>query len=111
MSISVSMWTKGLVVKERIDRQELCAQVAPCSLHFQIIIENPIELLRIDVEILDINDNTTVFSNKDIRIEISEGSLSGARFPLENAMDPDVGINSIQTYSLLPSDLKQHSHA
>ncbi|XP_045548330.1 protocadherin gamma-A10 isoform X10 [Salmo salar] len=103
-----------LVVKERIDREELCAQVAPCSLHFQIILENPVELHRIDVEILDINDNTPVFSNKDIRIEISEGSLSGARFPLENAMDPDVGINSIQTYSLLPSDhftLKQHSHA
>uniref|UniRef100_A0A3P8YK51 Cadherin domain-containing protein n=1 Tax=Esox lucius TaxID=8010 RepID=A0A3P8YK51_ESOLU len=103
-----------LVVKERIDREELCGQVTPCSLHFQIILENPFELHRIDVEILDINDNTPVFPNKEIRIEISEGSLVGARFPLENAMDPDVGMNSIQTYSLLPSDhftLKQHSHA
>ncbi|XP_041741987.2 protocadherin beta-16 isoform X12 [Coregonus clupeaformis] len=103
----------SLVVKERIDREELCAQVTPCSLHFQIILENPVELHRIDVEILDINDNSPAFHNKEIRIEISEGSLSGAQFPLENAMDPDVGINSIQTYSLLPSDhftLKQHSH-
>ncbi|CDQ57096.1 unnamed protein product [Oncorhynchus mykiss] len=100
--IGINVDKGTLVVKERRDKQELCAQVAPCSLHFRIIIENPIELLRIDVEILHINDNTTVFSNKDIRIEISEGSLSGARFPLENAMEPDVGINSIQTYSLLP---------
>ncbi len=30
-----------LVVKERIDREELCAQVSPCSLHFQIILETP----------------------------------------------------------------------
>uniref|UniRef100_A0AAY5KVM2 Cadherin domain-containing protein n=1 Tax=Esox lucius TaxID=8010 RepID=A0AAY5KVM2_ESOLU len=64
--------------------------------------------------ILDINDNSPVFPNKEIRLQISEGSLSGARFPLENAMDPDVGMNSIQTYSLIPSDhfiLKQHSHS
>ncbi|XP_045572933.1 protocadherin beta-16 isoform X25 [Salmo salar] len=103
-----------LVVKDRIDREELCAQVAPCSLHFQIILENPVELHRIDVEILDINDNSPVFPSKEIRLQISEVSLSGARFPLENAMDPDVEMNSIQTYSLLPSDhftLKQHSHS
>ncbi|XP_071194241.1 protocadherin gamma-A11-like isoform X11 [Salvelinus alpinus] len=103
-----------LHVKDRIDREELCAQVAPCSLHFQIILENPVELHRIVVEILDINDNSPVFPSKEIRLQISEGSLSGARFPLENAMDPDVEMNSIQTYSLLPSDhftLKQHSHS
>ncbi|XP_064837352.1 protocadherin beta-16-like isoform X21 [Oncorhynchus masou masou] len=103
-----------LLVKDRIDREELCAQVAPCSLHFQIILENPVELHRIDVEILDINDNSPVFPSKEIRLQISEGSLSGTRFPLENAMDPDVEMNSIQTYSLLPSDhftLKQHSHS
>ncbi len=50
-----------LVVKERIDREELCAQVSPCSLHFQIILENPMELHRIDVEILDINDPRSRF--------------------------------------------------
>lgn len=48
--IGINVDKGTLVVKERIDRQELCAQVAPCSLHFQIILENPIELLRIDVE-------------------------------------------------------------
>ncbi len=53
-----------LVVKERIDREELCAQVSPCSLHFQIILENPMELHRIDVEILDINDHAPVFMKK-----------------------------------------------
>ncbi len=53
-----------LVVKERIDREELCAQVSPCSLHFQIILENPMELHRIDVEILDINDHAPVLLEK-----------------------------------------------
>ncbi|XP_055033342.2 protocadherin gamma-A11 isoform X2 [Misgurnus anguillicaudatus] len=93
-----------LVVKERIDREELCAQVSPCSLHFQIILENPMELHRIDVEILDINDHAPVFMKKEITFQISESALSGARFSIDSAKDPDVGLNSIQTYKLNPTD-------
>uniref|UniRef100_A0A671P9X4 Cadherin domain-containing protein n=1 Tax=Sinocyclocheilus anshuiensis TaxID=1608454 RepID=A0A671P9X4_9TELE len=93
-----------LLVKERIDREELCAQVSPCSLHFQIILENPMELHRIDVEILDINDHAPVFMKKEITFQISESALSGARYSIDSANDPDVGLNSIQTYKLTPSD-------
>ncbi|XP_073668234.1 protocadherin gamma-A11-like isoform X4 [Paramisgurnus dabryanus] len=93
-----------LVVKERIDREELCAQVSPCSLHFQIILENPMELHRIDVEILDINDHAPGFMKKEITLEISESALSGARFSIDSANDPDVGLNSIQKYKLNPTD-------
>ncbi|XP_036379000.1 protocadherin gamma-A11-like [Megalops cyprinoides] len=93
-----------LVVKERIDREELCAQVSPCSLHFQIILENPMELHSIVVEILDINDNAPFFADKKIELQISESAVSGARFSLESAKDPDVGENSLQRYTLNPSD-------
>uniref|UniRef100_A0A8C1ZMU0 Cadherin domain-containing protein n=1 Tax=Cyprinus carpio TaxID=7962 RepID=A0A8C1ZMU0_CYPCA len=103
-----------LVVKERIDREELCAQVSPCSLHFQIILENPMELHRIDVEILDINDHAPVFLKKEINFQISELALPGARYSIDSAKDPDVGLNSLQTYKLNPNDhfvLKTLSHA
>ncbi|XP_037398897.1 protocadherin gamma-A11-like isoform X3 [Pygocentrus nattereri] len=93
-----------LVVRERIDREELCAQVTPCSLHFQIILENPMELHRIDVEILDINDHAPVFDRKDISIEIKESMVSGSLFSLESAHDPDVGQNTLQRYTLNPTD-------
>uniref|UniRef100_A0A8C1RGG3 Cadherin domain-containing protein n=1 Tax=Cyprinus carpio TaxID=7962 RepID=A0A8C1RGG3_CYPCA len=102
-----------LVVKERIDREELCAQVSPCSLHFQIILENPMELHRVDVEILDINDHAPVFKKKEITFQISESALSGARYSIDSAKDPDVGLNSLQTYRLNPNDhfvLKTLSH-
>ncbi|XP_026095429.1 protocadherin gamma-A5-like isoform X9 [Carassius auratus] len=102
-----------LVVKERIDREELCAQVSPCSLHFQIILENPMELHRIDVEILDINDHAPSFMNKEISFQIIESALSGARYSIDSANDPDVGLNSLQTYRLNPNDhfvLKTLSH-
>ncbi|XP_026186692.1 protocadherin gamma-A11-like [Mastacembelus armatus] len=93
-----------LVVAKRIDREELCKQVSPCSLHFQIILENPMELHRIDVEITDINDNAPFFSTKEYSFQVSESALPGARYSLESAKDPDVAPNSLQTYKLNPTD-------
>ncbi|XP_057205170.1 protocadherin gamma-A11-like isoform X6 [Triplophysa rosa] len=93
-----------LIVKERIDREELCAQITPCSLHFQIILENPMELHRIDVEILDINDHAPIFARKEIDFQISESAVPGARFSLDSAQDPDTGTNALQSYMLIPTD-------
>uniref|UniRef100_A0A8P4GPU0 Cadherin domain-containing protein n=1 Tax=Dicentrarchus labrax TaxID=13489 RepID=A0A8P4GPU0_DICLA len=93
-----------LVVAKRIDREELCKQVSPCSLHFQIILENPMELHRIDVEITDINDNAPFFSKKEYSFQVSESASQGARYSLESARDPDVAHNTIQTYKLNPTD-------
>ncbi|XP_029020954.1 protocadherin gamma-A11-like isoform X33 [Betta splendens] len=93
-----------LVVAKRIDREELCKQVSPCSLHFQIILENPMELHRIDVEIKDINDNAPFFSKKEYSFQVSESAIPGTRYSLESAKDPDVAHNSIQTYKLNPTD-------
>ncbi|XP_070819260.1 protocadherin gamma-A11-like isoform X32 [Chaetodon trifascialis] len=93
-----------LVVAKRIDREELCKQVSPCSLHFQIILENPMELHRIDVEIADINDNAPYFSKKEYSFQVIESASPGARYSLESARDPDVAQNTIQTYKLNPTD-------
>ncbi|XP_072524702.1 protocadherin gamma-A11-like [Salminus brasiliensis] len=93
-----------LEVRERIDREELCAQVTPCSLHFQIILENPMELHRINVEIFDINDHAPVFDRKEINLEIMEYAVTGSRFSLGSAHDPDVGHNTLQRYTLNPTD-------
>ncbi|NXR92795.1 PCDGK protein, partial [Hypocryptadius cinnamomeus] len=90
----------ALLVNERIDREELCGALSPCSLGFEIVVENPLELYSGTVEIQDINDNDPVFPSSQARLEISESVAAGARFPLESAQDPDVGINSLQTYQL-----------
>ncbi|KAM8732191.1 protocadherin gamma-A11-like isoform 34-T34 [Acanthopagrus schlegelii] len=93
-----------LVVAKRIDREELCKQVSPCSLHFQIILEKPMELHRIDVEITDINDNAPFFPKKEYNFQVIESASPGARYSLESARDPDVAHNTIQTYKLNPTD-------
>nr|XP_061793125.1 protocadherin gamma-A3-like [Nerophis lumbriciformis] len=107
---------KGLlVVNDRIDREQLCRDVTPCSFSFEIILENPIELHRITVEVLDINDHAPMFPNKDksLIFEISEGVAVGVRFPLRSAEDQDVGQNTLQNYILSPNDnflLNQHAN-
>ncbi|XP_033908542.2 protocadherin gamma-A11-like isoform X3 [Acipenser ruthenus] len=93
-----------LVVKERIDREQLCGQDSPCSFSFEIILENPMQLYRVIVEIRDINDNAPTFPRNEIKLEISESSVPGANFLLESAVDPDVGVNALQSYTLKPSD-------
>ncbi|XP_024919194.1 protocadherin gamma-A4-like isoform X14 [Cynoglossus semilaevis] len=103
-----------LVVNERIDREELCGDVTPCSFSFEIILENPIELHRVTVEILDVNDHAPTFKNKIISLEISESATVGSHFDLESAYDPDAGNNGLQNYVLSTNDnfvLKQQSNA
>ncbi|XP_045574155.1 protocadherin beta-16 isoform X27 [Salmo salar] len=100
-----------LLIKERIDREALCVQTTPCALHFQIIMENPIEFYRITIEIIDMNDNAPVFQKDSMKFEISESAVTGAKFVLERAFDSDIGRNGLQSYSLNPTDhfvLKLH---
>ena len=104
-----------LVVNERIDREQLCGDVTPCSFSFEVILENPMELHRITVEVLDINDHAPVFPKKDkpISFEISESAVVGVQFPLQSAEDLDVGQNALQDYVLSPNDnfiLRQHAN-
>ncbi|CAJ1058679.1 protocadherin beta-16-like [Xyrichtys novacula] len=93
-----------LLIKDRIDREALCGQTMPCALHFQMILENPIEIYTVTVEITDINDNPPTFERGEMKFEISESALTGARFVLEKAIDNDVGINGLSSYALKPSD-------
>nr|XP_046262573.1 protocadherin beta-16-like isoform X2 [Scatophagus argus] len=103
-----------LLIKEKIDREALCRQTTPCALHFQITLENPLELFPVTVEITDINDNAPVFQKEERMFEISESAVIGSKFMLEKAIDPDIGLNGLQRYTLKPSDnfvLKLHTQS
>ncbi|XP_036379468.1 protocadherin gamma-C5-like isoform X4 [Megalops cyprinoides] len=97
---SVDLGKGELIVSERIDRETLCGQSASCVLPLEAIIENPLELYRVDVEIQDINDNAPNFQRNVIILNVPESTLPGARFPLELAYDPDVASNSLRSYTL-----------
>ncbi|XP_026049511.1 protocadherin gamma-C5-like isoform X42 [Astatotilapia calliptera] len=97
---SVDAGKGELLVNDRIDREALCGQSASCVLPLQVVIENPLQLHRIEVEIRDVNDNAPSFLKSDHIIEIAESTAVGVRFPLEMAVDPDVGSNGLKTYTL-----------
>ncbi|XP_055744847.1 protocadherin alpha-2-like isoform X14 [Salvelinus fontinalis] len=93
-----------LYVNERIDREELCPNTVKCSLNIQAILSHPMLLHRIDVTILDINDNAPSFLEKLHILNIAESSFPGERYPLAIANDADTGINSVKSYRLSPNE-------
>ncbi|XP_041049368.1 protocadherin beta-15-like isoform X8 [Carcharodon carcharias] len=102
--LDVNLDSGILVVKEKIDREQLCGPSPVCTLSFEAVIENPLNVYHFQVEILDVNDNAPSFPKSQFRLEISEVAVQGARFALESAQDPDVGINSLQTYQLVANE-------
>ncbi|XP_032929368.1 protocadherin gamma-B5-like [Catharus ustulatus] len=90
----------NLYVNERLDREEMCGASATCSISFEALVHNPLNIFRVEVAIEDVNDNSPVFSNAALELDIGEWTHPGARFPLEMAQDADVGKNSLLIYRL-----------
>ncbi|XP_073677262.1 protocadherin beta-15-like [Garra rufa] len=96
-----------LVVSERIDREKLCGDITPCSFSFEIILENPIELHQVTVEIIDDqNDNAPqvlypVQSGASVVAEIVPRSADvGYLVTKVVAVDVDSGQNAWLSYKL-----------
>ncbi|XP_059846741.1 protocadherin alpha-C2-like [Hypanus sabinus] len=93
-----------LFVNEVIDRELACVQSPTCFMNLEVVVENPLELYRIEVEILDVNDNSPSFPNAEIRLEVLESAPPRTRFLLQSAHDPDLDINSVRFYYLNPNE-------
>ncbi|XP_036069805.1 protocadherin beta-16-like, partial [Oryzias melastigma] len=92
--------TGDLIVAERMDRESLCGKKVTCILKEELVLENPLELHRISIQVQDINDNAPEFSENLISFEIRESAAKGARFLLTEARDADIGSNAVQRYEL-----------
>ncbi|XP_054840765.1 protocadherin beta-16-like [Eublepharis macularius] len=93
-----------VILQDRIDRESLCGQKDPCVLLSELVLENPLQVHRIEVEIEDVNDNPPQFSKKEYLFEILEHTPTNTRFHLEKAEDADKGKNTVQNYSVSPND-------
>ncbi|XP_068133842.1 protocadherin gamma-C5-like isoform X25 [Hyperolius riggenbachi] len=101
---SVNHKNGELVVNEKVDRETLCGSGLSCSLTLEIITEQPLELYSLEIEVVDINDNSPSFSTHEQIIKIYEAlAIPGTRFPLESAKDPDIGSNGVSQYMLSES--------
>ena len=102
--LEVNLQNGILFVNSRIDREELCGRSAECSIHLEVIVDRPLQVFHVEVEVKDINDNPPVFPVKEQRVLIYESRLPDSLFPLEGASDADVGSNSILTYRLTSNE-------
>ncbi|XP_067374263.1 protocadherin alpha-5-like isoform X7 [Channa argus] len=100
----VNVKTGILYVNERIDREELCAQAATCTVNVEAVINNPLKLYRLEINVVDINDNAPHFPETLQSLNIAESTVPGGKFGFIGASDLDVGKNSVNTYKLSPND-------
>uniref|UniRef100_A0A3B5RE78 Cadherin domain-containing protein n=1 Tax=Xiphophorus maculatus TaxID=8083 RepID=A0A3B5RE78_XIPMA len=98
--VDVNLRTGNLFVNERIDREELCPNLIKCSLKIQAVLSHPMTAHRIELNIVDINDNSPAFVESKHSLNISESSLTGERYPLPVAVDADMGSNAVKSYKL-----------
>ncbi|XP_074460317.1 protocadherin alpha-2-like isoform X11 [Larus michahellis] len=103
-SVEVSGASGALVVSSRLDREELCGKSAPCALRLEVLVERPLRVFHVELEVTDINDNAPLFPAARKNVSIAELSLPGSRFPLEGASDADIGANAQLSYTLSPSE-------
>ncbi|XP_067104242.1 protocadherin alpha-8-like [Osmerus mordax] len=89
-----------LHVKQKIDREQVCKHSSVCLINLKTVLENPLEIHYVAVEMLDVNDHSPLFPDKEKRLEVSESALPGVRFQLQPALDPDGGVYSVQQYKL-----------
>ncbi|XP_076993351.1 protocadherin gamma-B6 isoform X4 [Tamandua tetradactyla] len=92
-----------LLVKERIDREQMCRERRDCALQLEAVVENPLNIFHLIVAIEDINDHAPRFDKKEIHLEIFESVSVGTRVSLDPATDPDISTNSIKDYQLNPN--------
>ena len=90
-----------------VDREMICdGTKEDCFVQFDLILRQPNELfgmIRIRVQISDINDNPPTFSEPVVLHRLSELSHPGTELSVCGATDKDTLRNGIQRYELFPS--------
>ncbi|XP_030634833.1 protocadherin-8-like [Chanos chanos] len=91
-----------LTVGERIDRENLCQRSQRCVITFDVVVfsKEKFHLIHVEIYVKDINDHSPQFPHNETYLQISEAVAVGTRFPLDYAVDQDVGNNYIQSYQL-----------
>uniref|UniRef100_A0A8C6W710 Protocadherin alpha 5 n=1 Tax=Nannospalax galili TaxID=1026970 RepID=A0A8C6W710_NANGA len=98
--LEVNLQNGILFVNSRIDREELCGRSAECSIHLEVIVDRPLQVFHVEVEVRDINDNPPRFLRPEQKLLILESRLPDSRFPVEGASDLDIGVNAALRYKV-----------
>ena len=95
--------TTGLLrTSDTIDRDQICPKLTKCVIKLDVAIK-PVEyfqVIKVTVNIVDINDNWPTFEEESVLLTVSESVLVGASYPLPHAVDADSAAYGVQRYIL-----------
>ncbi|XP_029654939.1 protocadherin beta-12-like [Octopus sinensis] len=108
-----------LVLKDKIDREELCPQssygstkiclisfVISVSLQEKTTLEKRfVDFIKVNIEVVDMNDNPPIFPSDSVEYNVSENSKIGDIILLERAIDADGWNHFLKSYKLEPASL------
>ena len=101
--------TTGILhTTEVIDRDVICAGMSECTLSLSIAISpaDYFRIIEVRVEVMDKNDHSPEFPEKQVKFILSESATPESMLSLSAAEDPDSPDNGIQHYELI-SDTSQ----
>lgn len=101
----ISATTGVITTAARIDRDNasVCREREPhCEISLDVVIQPTqfFQIIKIVVEILDINDNTPTFRESKVSLSINEAAVVGSTYIVPNAIDNDGPVYGIQRYEL-----------
>lgn len=99
---------------EVLDREQLCPEAkflvdASCVLALDVAVR-PLQFfqnIKLNVRVIDVNDNTPTFSQSEFTVRIAETAAPGSLFILPSADDSDSGQYGVSEYQL--ASLDEHS--
>ncbi|XP_070846637.1 protocadherin-23-like [Chaetodon trifascialis] len=68
------------------------------------------EMIKVKIEVKDVNDHSPVFPSKEVDLEVSELSPPGSPFQLEGAKDEDEGEFGTQGYRITEHEMADLFH-
>ena len=97
-----------------LDREEICPDMTTCHFSFNVAVyikdkETEVvdlyKIIRVEINLEDINDNAPEFPRPSVTIPISENSPVDNEYFISGAIDLDTGgNNSVQTYIMEPQN-------
>lgn len=103
--IGVEESTGIVTTRGRIDRETICKDDDLCRFRLDVAVTpmNFFTIVKLSIEVADINDNEPEFNPSRVRHEMSESSQLDAAFTIPRARDKDLRRNSVDRYELVSS--------
>ena len=99
----------SIYTNESLDRDRICQYERNCFLSLEVVAKSPasefFQIIKINIELLDINDNRPSFPKPTVRMEISEDAAINTSFSLDGAVDLDAAQYSVQRYEIATGNI------